>query len=241
MAASGSWTRWARGWKGEWIGAGALRPFTWSHGGALSVAVTPTAMAAPYRGVTFEDPTLSMTSTTLDVAWGIKAPRRWTFPGADVQVGFEPADDPLLAAAQSRPVAMVAPGPVRRPARPVVASRGNALRATSALPDAPGAYRAAITLTDRRFGGVVAREEGVAVFVPGPRRATLRLHAGGTAIEVGQTVSSRCSWRTRARSPGSRPSATPALSPIQRRTGGRTRLPSGSGWTIRPTARPPAR
>ena len=177
------------GWKGEWISVAALRRFAWSHGGALSVAVTPAAKAAPYKGVAIEDPTFSMTSTTLDVAWGFKAPRRWAFPGADVRTTFEPADDPLRAAAESMPVATVGAGPVKRPARPVAASRGNVLRATSALPDASGAYRAAITVTDRRFGGVVARAEDVAVFVPGPRRATLRLHAGGASIEVGQTVS----------------------------------------------------
>ncbi len=51
------------------------------------------------------------------------------------------------------------------------------------------ARMATMTLTDRRFGERVARAANVAVFVPGPRRATLRLLSRDRAIEAGRAVS----------------------------------------------------
>ncbi len=159
-------------WKGEWISVRALRRFAWSSGGALFVAVTPTAKAAPFAGVTTADPQLSMTSTTLDATWWLEAPRKWKFPGADVRATFEPADDPLLAAAESAPVTMAGEATAEAPAAAVASVAGRLLRTTVALPTEAGAYRADVTLTDLRFGEVVARAEQVAVFVPGPRRAT---------------------------------------------------------------------
>ena len=177
------------GWKGEWISVRALRRFAWSHGGALSVAVTPTAKTAPYADVTIEDSRISMTSTTLAASWGLTTPRTWSFPGADVRATFEPADDALLAAAGSVPVTQAAAAAGDAPAKPVAAVHGTSLVATAALPAAPGAYRATFTLTDRRFGDVVAQTEDVAVFVPGPRRATLRLHVRNETIQTGKVVS----------------------------------------------------
>ncbi|MDP2350149.1 MAG: hypothetical protein Q8M74_03225, partial [Chloroflexota bacterium] len=158
-------------WKGEWIGIGALRRFAWSRAGILTVAVTPTAKAAPYAGVTLTDPRISMSSTTLDVTWGLEAPAKWVFPGADVRTAFEPADDPLRAAAESLPVAMAAAATANPPVDPVAALAGASVSAVAALPAVPGAYRATITLTDRRFGWVIAEAANEAVFVPGPRRA----------------------------------------------------------------------
>ena len=57
------------------------------------------------------------------------------------------------------------------------AVRSRVLRATAALPEQPGAYTAAVTVTDRRFGRTVARSTPITVFVPGPVPATLRLQA----------------------------------------------------------------
>ena len=176
-------------WKGEWIGIGALRRFAWSRGGILTVAVTPTAKAAPYAGVTTTDPRISMTSTTLDATWGLEAPAKWAFPGADVRAAFEPADDPLRAAVESLPVTMAAAATADAPTKPVAALAGTSIRAVAPLPSVPGAYRATITLTDRRFGEAVAEAANVAVFVAGPRRATLRLLSRDQAIEAGGAVS----------------------------------------------------
>ena len=176
-------------WEGEWISIRALRRFAWSRGGILSVAVTPTAKDAPYAGVTMTDPTISMTSTTLDAAWGMEAPSGWAFPGADVRAAFEPADDPLRAAAESLPVTMAAAATADAPSNPEAVLAETSVRAVAALPSVPGAYLATITLTDRRFGEAVADAANVAVFVPGPRRATLRLLSPDQAIEAGEAVS----------------------------------------------------
>ena len=73
-------------WQGEWISVRALRPFAWTtRGGALSVAVSPAAVTAPYAGVTLAATSPVVTATTLDVTWRLKAPRAWSFPGADVK------------------------------------------------------------------------------------------------------------------------------------------------------------
>ena len=178
------------GWKGEWISVAALRRFAWTTGGgALTVAVTPIARAAPYARVKVSNPVISTTSTTVTATFGIKAPRRWAFPGADVRATFKPVGDPLLAAATSLPVTMVASATGGAPKKPVATARGTSLRATSPLPAKAGAYRATIKLTDRRFGRTVARVGNVIVFVPGPRRATITLNVHGDTIEAGQPVS----------------------------------------------------
>jgi hypothetical protein len=172
----------------------------------LSVAITPTAKAAPYAGVKVADPKLSMTSMTLNAAWGLTAPRKWAFPGATARATFEPADDPLLAAALSVRVTMAAgateqtpttgevpttrtaPTIEEAPARPVASVSGKSLRVTVALPTEAGAYQATLMLRDLRFGDVVARAGNVAVFVPGPRRAKLRLQVRDEAVEAGKAV-----------------------------------------------------
>ncbi len=56
------------------------------------------------------------------------------------------------------------------------------------LPSEPGAYLATTTVKDVRFGKVVARSDGVAVYVPGPRRATIQLDASETTIVAGSPV-----------------------------------------------------
>ena len=177
------------GWKGEWISVAALRRFAWTaRGGALSVAVTPTAKAAPYARVTVASPTISMTSRTLIADFGLKTPRKWAFPGADVMAAFKPAEDPLTAAAMSLPVSKVPEAPAAAPKKPIAGFRAKTLRVTSGLPAKAGAYRATLALTDRRFGRLVARVGNVAVFVPGPRRATLSLFVRGETIEGGEPV-----------------------------------------------------
>lgn len=204
-------------WKGEWIAVGALRRFAWSSGGILTVAVTPTAKAAPYSGVTMTDARISMTSTTLDATWGLEDPRGWAFPGADVQAVFEPADDPLRVAAESLSVTMAAGATADAPETPEAVQAGRSIRAVAALPSVPGAYRGAITLTDRRFGDAVAQAANVAVFVPGPRRATLRLLSSDRVIEAGRAVSVSLSvansgtesWAEQSQLPG-----TPAAMPV---------------------------
>ena len=87
---------------------------------------------------------------------------------------------------------------------------GKWLQARVALPVATGAYRATITLTDRRFGEVVAQAGDVAVFVPGPRRATLRLHVrdetigarGAVSVSLSVANTGTESWAEQIQSPG---------------------------------------
>lgn len=184
----------ARGnWHGEWVSVASLRRYAWNSGGALHVAVTPTAKAAPFAGVTTTTaPKVSMNATTLDAAWGLTAPRRWTYPGADTRVTYKEADDPLRLAAGSLPVTVatkVDPAAPPPPARATAAVAGKALRASAAVPAEPGAYRTTITLKDRRFGREVVGMDAVAVFIPGPRRAFLRLRVRDAGIEAGEPVS----------------------------------------------------
>jgi hypothetical protein len=178
----------ARGdWKGEWISVWALRRFAWSTGGALSVAVTPTARAAPFTGVTLAPGKVSLTPNTLAVSWGIRAPRSWRYPGADLLATFQPATDPITAATLA-PSVVARASKADAPAKPVATVAGKQLRASVALPTKPGAWLSTLTLTDRRFGGIVVRSEDVAVYVPGPRRATLRLNSGKASVVAGATV-----------------------------------------------------
>ncbi len=174
-------------WQGEWISVGALQRFTWSRGGALYAAVTPTAKAAPFAGVSIRGLQLTSTSTTLTAAWSVRAPRHWRYPGVDISAAFHRADDPVLAAAVSPPVmALVDSGARASRASAVVVGRN--LRVSAPLPGRPGAYTTSLRLTDRRFGRTVARSAPIATFVAGPRRATLSLHAADRAIEAGGVV-----------------------------------------------------
>lgn len=180
-------------WQGEWISVLALRQFAWTTGGgALSVAVTPTAKAAPYAGLTLGAPAAVVTATAMDVTWSLTAPRTWSFPGADVAALFTTAADPLAAAAIAPavpPGAMPAdPAPAGAPAKPAATVSGGVLRATAPLPTTPGAYLASVTLTDRRFGKLVARSTDIAVFAPGPRRATVSLLVPETQVVAGDVV-----------------------------------------------------
>ncbi len=195
----------------------ALRRFAWSAGGYLSVAVTPTARRAPFARVKVAGASISMTSRSLTATFGLKAPRRWSFPGANVRAVFKPADDPLLSAAMTVPVA-TSTATAAGPRKPVARVRGKSLQASAALPAKPGAYRATLTLTDRRFGRVVARAGEVAVFVPGPRSATLSLHMNKDTIESGRAVPVSLSvantgtqtWAEPNRVPGAQASRLPA-------------------------------
>jgi hypothetical protein len=174
-------------WNGEWISVSALQRFTWSRGGALYAAVTPTAKAAPFAGVSTRGLQLTATSTTLDAAWSLKAPRHWRYPGTDISAAFHRADDPVLAAVTSLPViGRVDTG--AHPARASASVTGRSLRLTVPLPGNPGAYTTSLRLTDRRFGRIVARSAPIATFIAGPRHASLRLHAPARAIEAGAAI-----------------------------------------------------
>ncbi len=174
-------------WRGEWISVAALRKYAWTSGGALSVAVTPAAAAAPYAGVTVGSPAAGVTTTTVDIAWPVTSPQGWHFPGADVAATFTPAADPLTAAATepiARPLA-AADAPLAAPVASVTAST---LHAAAPLPVEPGAYQATIVVTDRRFGRVVASSTGTAVYVPGPRSAALSVRAAETGAVAGMPI-----------------------------------------------------
>jgi hypothetical protein len=178
----------ARGdWKGEWISVRSLRKFAWSSGGAIYVAMTPTAKAAPFKGVRALKPKVVLSSTAMDATWTLKTPRHWKFPGADVLTAFDAAPDPLLAAAVSPALPMKADAG-KPPAAARASVSGKTLHVTTPLPTTPGAYLARVALRDRRFGKTVLRSGQVAVFVPGDRQATLRLSMHGTGVEIGSTI-----------------------------------------------------
>ena len=71
------------------------------------------------------------------------------------------------------------------PKRPTAGVSGRTLRVSAALPDAPGAYVMAMSLTDRRFGDRFVASEPVAVFVPGARQAKLRLNVAHEVLTAG--------------------------------------------------------
>jgi hypothetical protein len=178
----------ARGdWKGEWISVSALYRFAWKSGGALYVAVTPTARPAPFAGIKLGEPELAASSTTLTAAWDLQTPKRWSFQGADVHVRFDRADDPLLAAATS-PAVEDDTSTDAAPAHPEARVAGNSLRAVAALPADPGTWVATVGLTDRRFGSTVATAGPATVFVPGPRRGTIRLFLHDDAVHAAQPL-----------------------------------------------------
>ncbi len=178
----------ARGdWQGEWISVASLRSFAWSQGGLLFAAMTPRARPAPFAHVSASAPELARTPTTFDATWTLTAPRRWRDPGADVHASFDAAGDPLLAAV-TLPSVLSRPGTDADLTRPTAAVAGGMLRLSAPLPDAPGAYVASLALTDRRFGRTVADTGEVAMFLAGPRSATLRVTAGVQAAGTGTSV-----------------------------------------------------
>ncbi len=178
----------ARGdWKGEWISVGSLMRFAWSSGGRVYAVATPTAAPAPFTGVRLGESEVDLSDAALTATWNLQAPRGWRWPGADVHVAISAAAAPLEAAARS---ALVDPGVATdaAPAAPVAAVRGDQLRVAAALPTAAGAYTAAVSLTDPRFGRPVAASSPVAVFVPGDERATIRLNVLDGVLTAGRDV-----------------------------------------------------
>ena len=175
------------GWKGEWISVWSLRRFAWSSGGALFVAVTPTAKPAPFAHVKMGAATLTQTSAALEAKWSLRAPRKWRFPGVSTKTTFSVAKDPLLAAATSPEVAERVTDE-SRPSHTVVASAGRSLTVKAPLPNKAGTYFGSIRLADRRFGRTVAQVGSVPVFVPGPRNASLELRADEVTAEAGKRL-----------------------------------------------------
>jgi hypothetical protein len=180
----------ARGeWQGEWISADALYRFAWFEGGRIEAVTTPTAAAPPFKGVRLTSPRITLSPGAVAVTWSMRAPRRWHYPGADIHVKIVKSPNPVLAAIRS---AQLAPRVTtdRAPARPVatVARDRRHLKLVTPLPAKPGAYAASMSLAERRFGRTVLRSQSVGVFVPGPRRATLRLNVTGKALEAGGAV-----------------------------------------------------
>jgi len=175
------------GWKGEWISIRNLRRFAWVKGGHVAAVTTPTAKAAPFAGVVADRAHVGLSKGAVTATWRLRAPRRWSYPGADLKVSIVPAADPIAAAiatAQLAPRTMVD----LAPEKPVVAATGRSLRLSAALPTQPGAYTASFSLTDRRFGARFVASAPVAVFVPGPRRATLRLNVSDAFLNAGGDV-----------------------------------------------------
>ncbi len=177
-------------WRGEWISVAALRKYAWTRHGALSVAVTPTAQAAPFQGVTVTGPIATASTSNLDIAWALQAPDRWRFPGADVAATFARTADPVAAAAIA-PAIPAIPGSDPTPLLPSATVAAGALHATAPLPVEPGSYQATVIVTDRRFGRVVARSEATAVFVPGPRSAALSLQTSSSDVATGASIAVR--------------------------------------------------
>jgi hypothetical protein len=176
------------GSQGEWISVYALRRFVWTRGGAVAAATTPTAKAAPFAKVRASaSPKVVRSGESVEAAWSLKAPKAWRFPGADVSAKFVPAADPIVAAAGSPDV------PVRHdeasaPRRVSVVVRGRTMRLTAPLPTASGAYELHMSVRDRRFGDAFVSSGNTAVFIPGDRRASLRLNVRAQAVEAGSPI-----------------------------------------------------
>jgi hypothetical protein len=177
----------ARGdWQGEWISVYAISRFVWRQGGAVAAATTPTAKAAPFAKVKASaKPKLVRSGDTVEAAWSLKAPKKWRFPGADLTAKFVEADDPLEAAALSPDV------PVRNddadaPKRAKLTVKGKTMQLTAPLPTKPGAYTLHVGIRDRRFGNAFVTAHDIALFIPGERRATLRLNVRERGVEAGQ-------------------------------------------------------
>ena len=171
------------GWPGEWVRAATLRRFAWTRGGAVVAAMTPSARPAPFAGVELGDPGASTSAGTLRVAWPLGAADGWRFQGADatsvttriaaedVRVGSEtialPSGDDELVGGRSG-----------------VSVESGALVAMVAVPDEPGIYRIATTITDRRFGHAVAKSGRITVYVPGPRAARVTASSPAAIVDL---------------------------------------------------------
>ncbi|HYO43911.1 MAG TPA: hypothetical protein VES19_12000 [Candidatus Limnocylindrales bacterium] len=178
----------ARGdWKGEWLSVSALRRFAWFKGGSVVAVTTPTARAAPFANVVAERPQVGIGRAAVTATWRLRAPRGWRYPGADVKAAINPASDPIAAAIAT---ARVAPRTTAdaAPEQPTAGVSGHTLRLSAAIPTEPGAYTASFSLTDRRFGSRFVASAPVAIFVPGARRATMRLNVPGAFVTAGGEV-----------------------------------------------------
>ena len=84
-------------------------------------------------------------------------------------------------------------------------SPGHTLRLSAALPTEPGAYVASLSLTDRRFGRTFVTSDPVGVFVPGARRATLRLNVAKEVLIAGDGLRINVSVANSGEQPGPTP------------------------------------
>jgi hypothetical protein len=177
----------ARGdWQGEWISVFAISRFVWRQGGAVAAATTPTAKAAPFAKVKASArPKIVRSGDTVEAAWKLKAPKKWRFPGADVTAKFVEAGDPLAAAALS-PEVPVRNAEAAAPKRPKLTVNGKTMQLTARLPTTPGAYTLHVGIRDRRFGNAFVTSHNIALFIPGERRATLRLNLRERGVEAEQ-------------------------------------------------------
>ena len=177
----------ARGdWQGEWISVFAISRFVWRQGGAVAAATTPMAKAAPFAKVKASArPKIVRSGDTVEAAWSLKAPKKWRFPGADVTAKFVEAGDPLAAAALS-PEVPVRNAEAAAPKRPKLTVNGKTMRLTAPLPTTPGAYTLHVGIRDRRFGNAFVTSQDIALFIPGERRATLRLNLRERGVEAKQ-------------------------------------------------------
>ena len=151
---------------------------------------TPTAKAAPFAKVkTSTTPKLVRSSSTIDAAWTLKTPKRWKFPGAKITAKFAKSKDPLIAAAVSPDMPVrTTPTTAKAPKGATVTVQGKTMRLTAPLPTKPGAYTLHLGIHDKRFGRAVVTAKDVAVFVPGDRRATLRLSVRHAGVEAGSLL-----------------------------------------------------
>jgi hypothetical protein len=178
----------ARGdYRGEWLSVGDLYRFAWFSGGRVQAVTTPTAKPAPFKGVRLGTVAFERSTTALVAVWPLRSPRRWRFPGADARITIRRADDALAAAAAAATTSITSTDVSAR-SRPSATAAGRTMRATTALPERPGAYLVSFRVTDRRFGRRVAATSPVPAFVPGPRRATTYLHSAAPDQPAGGTL-----------------------------------------------------
>jgi hypothetical protein len=178
----------ARGnWRGEWISVSALRRFAWFKGARVAAVTTPTAAPAPFAGVEPGQPSVGLSGAAVTATWKLHTPRGWTWKGGDAHVAVDAAADPIQAAVAA---ALADPRTTADPAPevPVAGVTRHTLRLSAALPTEPGAYVVGLSLSDRRFGKTLVASAPVGVFVPGVRRATLRLNVARKILVAGDDV-----------------------------------------------------
>jgi hypothetical protein len=172
------------GYEGEWLSISSLQRYAWFTSGRVQAVATPSAKAAPFAGVRFGGAAVAISDEALVASWELRAGRRWRFQGADVRPSIQPDGDPVLGAALTAAAGATITVEAA-PHRPQAVVRSRVLRVATALPEAPGAYTSAVAVVDRRFGRTVARSMPATVFVPGDRRATLRIQPDEGTLEAG--------------------------------------------------------